>query len=1239
LLGPMRLHLSAILAGIDANAIATGVLAGSSPEADLAGTFSVAENGVGTIGPISIDGPGTRDLYARIALDRPKGAGGAAFVSARDFDFTTAGPQPALPGISLASVPDVSGTLDADLAGAFAGSHFTLGGSAHARDVRALGYPIEDVTARASVVDGSRVAVDARYRGALAPLARAAGGKFSATGSVDIPIAIVTNGANDVVAQIHDARFTNASVAGIALGGLEATARVRGKTVDVYGAQAEIDGHQVVAQGSFGNGGTLDVSAGGIDLAKLAAAGLPVRGGIVSAVASISGTATSPHVEAGVAASDVRLSAAQVAELPVSASTGLTYDSGRIDVRDALVRAGSAVGDIDGSVSGLRGNPQAATYAFDAHVRQADIATLAHIAHADSSYPEGSLRADVAVRGSGSNPNVTGSIAIAEGSVNGLRFRDAGASLAGGASAFAAHGGHVTVGSSVLGFDADVSRSAQSISLAAPKIDLADFNDYFDAGDTLGGTGSIAVSARNEPNRIVTDGRIRLAHTRFRRFDVGASRAEWTTSGRTVHTDVAVGGATGTISENGDIVLPASRPLRDTLHRTSLALVTRASAVNLDTWLPVFGVQAPVEGLANANATIRGSYPGIAVVAHADLQGGKVGRVAIRTATLDARAANGRATIANAVLAIDGLSASLAGSAGLSPSAPFDFTLTTNAPDVGALATTITGTKYDVSGSVSNSAHVTGTVARPMLADTLDAAALRYAKYTVPHAHVAVDVTKTRVALGPTEVDLQKGRILASGYAPVETTPPGIGPASAPLALDLTAERVDFAQFAAFLPKGTVLAGLLDGKVGLVGSLANPGLAGTLAVTNGSFVGPQEKSKITDFVSQITFDKRTVTLHDTSAKVGGGTIAANGRISVPDLTDPADDATANLSLVSNYAVFDIPGLFKGRLNGTVTVARSAKANALVGGTIDVTSARIPTAALLPKTSSSPVPNATPLPVALDLAVNVGNDVRLQGGPVDIGAKGNLKVGGTVGSPTVDGEIESTGGTLSFYRTFNIQYPTTITFDGTGVIPTVDALATTTVDNPQTDVTLHVTGPATQLNIAFDSNPSYSREQIVGILVGAQALGAVSGIANTPGSAAAQQNPFQAAAEGQLGGLLTQNILEPFSSQLGGAVGLNNLAINYSPGGGASVGAQKKILKNVSAVFAESFNYPQRQSLGLLASPNKSTAAQLTFFSQPQSNKFNQFEGAQSLNSTNNSVTGPEPANGASGFSFSLQRKF
>jgi hypothetical protein len=293
---------------------------------------------------------------------------------------------------------------------------------------------------------------------------------------------------------------------------------------------------------------------------------------------------------------------------------------------------------------------------------------------------------------------------------------------------------------------------------------------------------------------------------------------------------------------------------------------------------------------------------------------------------------------------------------------------------------------------------------------------------------------------------------------------------------------------------------------------------------------------------------------------------------------------------------------------------------------------------VPSGGPSPAASAAALPVAFNLDVNVGNDVRVQGGPVDIGAMGRLHVGGTLAAPQLAGKLTSTGGTLSFYRTFRLQYPSVASFEpDDGLIPTVDAVATTSVDNPPTDITLHVTGLATKLDVELDSDPSYSRQQILGLLLNAQALGAVAGVQTTANGP--QQNPFQAAAEGQLGTLLTQNLLEPFSSQLGGAVGLNSLAINFSPGSGIDIGAQKKIFKDVSAVFAESFNYPPRQSIGLRASPNNATAIQLTFFSQPSSNRFNSFEGAQTLQSSDAAVTNGQPANGASGFSLTFQRKF
>jgi autotransporter translocation and assembly factor TamB len=1243
LLGPMLLNASAVAMGVDANVETSGAVTGTSPGHTLAGAFDVKGNGVGTLGPVELQGPNGRSLYARVALDRPRGGGGAAFVSARAFNVSTVGAQPALPGIALAPLPALDVTLDGDAAGALEAKHYTAGGSAHLYDSRAFGFPIQDVTAKAVVGDGEHVALEARYRGALAPLAAAAGGKFAARGSVDIPVTVLADGSGRAIAQISGARFQGATIAGVSIDALDATIGLRGKSIDVYAAQARLDGNTIVARGSFGNGGTLDVSTSGIDLAALRAAGLPVRGGTLSAVASIGGTAAAPTVHGGVIASDVTLPNPAYAGLAVTANTGLSYDGTTLHVDDALVRAGPAVASLDGRVNGLRGNPANASYAFDARVREADIGKLAAILKAPLAYPEGSLDADVRVAGSGSRPAVRGNVSIPEGSVNGLGFRDAAVTLSGNAGAIEASGGRVTVGTSVIGFSAAATSAAQTFALHAPRVDLADLNDYFDRGDTLGGRGSIDASVRNEPDRIVTSGRVRLAHTKFRRFDLGATRADWSTAGRRIDTNFALGTTAGQVRTSGSVTLPASRPLRNTLGRSVLALTTHAQGVDLGTWLPAAGIIAPVSGLVDANANVRGVYPNVNVDAHAAVTNGMVRTVPIRTASIDLAASRGRVTIAKAALAIDNASATASGSAGLQPSAPLDLSVVATVADVGALAKSLGGKTVDASGALITTLHVTGTQQRPLLADTLDATSLRYERFTIPRAHLDASLSKTRATLASAEVDFASGRLLANGSVPIVTQPisgQAVGVAeNAPLSLNVTADHIDLGQFAALLPKGTQAAGTINGTVGVVGTRARPGLRGDLALSNGTFVGPQLTSKLTDGVAELAFADRTVRLENASVAIGGGTISASGLVTVPDLRNPAQSASANLAIVSKYAVIDAPKFIKGRVNGNISIVRAPGAPAQVTGNLAFSSTRISTTALTPSSAPSPSATQAALPVAFDLGIDVGDDVRVQGGPVDIGAKGHLQVGGTLAAPTVDGELASTGGTLSFYRTFTLQYPSTVHFDpSNGVIPNVDAVATTSVDNPPTDVTLHVTGPATSLNVALASDPSYSREQILGLLVGAQALGAVSGVATTNGGGP-QRNPFQAAAEGQLGGLLTQNILEPFSSQLGSAVGLNNLALNYTPGGGASIGAQKRIFKDVDAVFAESFTYPQRQSIGFRASPNNATAIQLTFFSQPESNQFNIFQGAQAFQSTNPSVTDTQPATGSNGFSLSLQRKF
>lgn len=287
LLGDMRVHGTVVTTGVDSDLFTRGVVTGAGGGRTVAGTFSVDGAGIGTVGPFTLDGPGRSALYGRVALDRPHFGGGAAFITARGFRFSTEGPEPALPGIAVPVLPGADGTLDASLSATFAGKRFAGAGNATVAGAHVLGFPVEELTARFSAASPAGLALDGRYLGSLEALADSAHTPVAVRGRADVPFSLLASGPADALAQIHDARFSGASIGGVSLDGLEVTARWRGKAVDVYAARARLGGNDLVAQGSFGNGGSLAVSASGVDLAPLRTFGLPVRAGTLSAVATL----------------------------------------------------------------------------------------------------------------------------------------------------------------------------------------------------------------------------------------------------------------------------------------------------------------------------------------------------------------------------------------------------------------------------------------------------------------------------------------------------------------------------------------------------------------------------------------------------------------------------------------------------------------------------------------------------------------------------------------------------------------------------------------------------------------------------------------------------------------------------------------------------------------------------------------------------------------------------------------
>jgi translocation and assembly module TamB len=505
------------------------------------------------------------------------------------------------------------------------------------------------------------------------------------------------------------------------------------------------------------------------------------------------------------------------------------------------------------------------------------------------------------------------------------------------------------------------------------------------------------------------------------------------------------------------------------------------------------------------------------------------------------------------------------------------------------------------------------------------------------HAEIAatpenIDVRNGKIALA------RNGSIAFDAHAPL-----GQGTAT-PIALDFAPRNVDVSAYVDVLPDNSVVGGLLDGRVSVRGTRAAPQLGGALTFTNGSFKSDSFKNALTDIALDLELSGTSVRVARLHAVANPGSIDGSGTLALRDLRDPLRGLAANVEISVARAYFALPKYYSGTVDGQLTMSKRVANPLTLAGNVTLSGARIPYTALLPSggTTTSAAP-ALPA-VAFDVGVNVTRDVRVQSGPVDIGTTGSARLGGTLAKPTLDGQFTATNGTVSLYRTFNVQNGSAVTFNPSdGVTPSVDATAVTNVPDPPTDVLLHVTGLADHLQLAFSSQPPYSEQQILGLLVGAQALGAVSGVAQSSDTGGVS---IAGIGEGVLNTQLTQKFLQPFSSALGGALGLSNLNLGYSTNGSVSATAQRRIGKNVSFVYSQQVGGTNpRASFGINVG-NSIAGAQLTFF---QTTGAQQAFGGEALTPYQNSaflsnetvnytLQAIAPPTG-SGFVFSYQRHY
>lgn len=1244
--------------------------------------FALSPRGVGEFGPFTVTQPHGR-LQGGFVMDREHGTS-AMWIDAHNLSLHMPSAAAQLTGVRLPEFPPIAGRFDGKIAGVDVDRRLLLFGSGAAHDAEFAGIPIQNAHADlAGPVDGmalGRVVARGEFgrfsgRGALGDGSFAFVGSLDGTlqgmrrwtgdlgafGELHGPIAVVSKDGRTLV-QTSGVNLNDASVHGIPLKHIAGTFAIDPSKIVVYGATADLIGGSVVARGDSQDG--IRLSTSGIDVARLRPDSPLQRGTIVGAGA-LRFLGDSPAFDGAFV-----LDGGRVAGHELDASAGLSFGDGTLRIDAGSAAVARAFGFLDGTIADVGKRPR---YDVRADLRYADLAKIAQAARIPLPYLRGTIQGDVHVTGSGFQPSIAGTVRVPEGSVNGLNFGDASTTVAMDSRGIRA-GGNVTVGSTRTSFSGAMHGDDRRFTLDAPEANLADFNDFFPAADTFSGHGYVHLMLARQGGTTYSGGNVDLDDLRFRRFPFGHATANWSGAPGKIEGHLAIEGTGGSLTASGSAVIPRATALRRLPSAANLDMSAQLSGFDLGVWLPAFGYTAPVLGHVDAVASVRGHYPSLALDLSGKLSGGMIGRIPIDRFTVSAASAAGRSEIRSLDLSIAGVDVSGGGSFGVGPRDPIALNFDASSAQLGSFVRRIFGSSYGIDGAGKVRIAVAGTPSRPSAQAALSLQPLRIYGLSIPSVTGNLSVDPERIALRDATVALPTGKVTIAGSVPLVAGPVGIPPAT-PLSFDLGISGVTLDQFAALAPPQTKLGGDVEGLVHVRGTIASPTLAGNLDLSEGSYSGPLETQPVSGVSAHLTFDQTIASLDDLEATIGGGKL--NGRGSLHLSADAA--AQGRPSYDAEFAMKGVrlafPGYGSARMDGSLWLRRPAPDPGTVGGDVTISDASIPLASFLRASGqsagfvlpglSAPGPSiaaaAFAIPgwlgsLGLDLNLVAGPSVRIRSPILDIGGRGAVKIAGAVGAPSLDGELRATpGGSLFLNRAFKLQEASVRFTPQNGIAPDLYARATTQIAQvaglEPIDVTVTAQGLIPDIKLSYASNPPYDEATIVGLLFGANSLGATVGSLNTFAPStnillppnAFQQTPAGTFALSQeaaslINAQFTARLLAPIEQGLGSAFGLSDLAINLSPTGAFGVQARRLLGRNVAALYGTSLSYPYRMTFGLESRPDSVTSVIFTAFTQQGLYSFGAVKPDAYL-SANPLLGSAADLGGTQGFTVNIQRRF
>jgi translocation and assembly module TamB len=409
-------------------------------------------------------------------------------------------------------------------------------------------------------------------------------------------------------------------------------------------------------------------------------------------------------------------------------------------------------------------------------------------------------------------------------------------------------------------------------------------------------------------------------------------------------------------------------------------------------------------------------------------------------------------------------------------------------------------------------------------------------------------------------------------------------------------QRIDFAssgsinlKLAETLDPDVTASGNSRFQIEAHGPLANPDLRGRIELQNGSFALEDLPNSLSQLTGTLEFNQNRLEIRSLTANTGGGQLSIGGYLAYQH------GLYANLSLTGRSVRVRYPAGVSSQADADLQV-QGTETNLLLSGKILITrfsiSPDLDIASLAAQANVvQPVasPNAASNHVRLDVRIQSSPQLNFQNAYAKLAGDVDLRLRGTLASPSLQGRISITEGNATIAGTRYELQRGDITFTNpVRIQPNIDLSATARVEDY--DISLGLHGTPDKLSVTYRSDPPLPEADVVALLALGRTQNA-QGIYTEQQQQSAGLNP---STDVLLGGALNATVSSRVQKLFGaGSVKVDPSYLGALGNSTTRITVEEQVGKYVTLTYATNVDTTAQQLLQAEIAVNRHVSLQVT----------------------------------------------